>query len=120
MKANWFFGRVAAAVMCVTLMMTIVAPRPAVQLFQNVPNPFNPRTSIPFDLQEAAADVRLCIHDLQGRLVRTLVPSGVHAGPNRIDWDGLDEQGRPAASGMYVYRLEAPGSTAARKMLLLR
>ncbi|HZM15864.1 MAG TPA: FlgD immunoglobulin-like domain containing protein [Candidatus Krumholzibacteria bacterium] len=90
-------------------------------LHQNVPNPFNPRTSIAFDLPQAASGVCLRVHDLQGRLVRTLLAgASVAAGPTTVDWDGRDERGNSVASGLYVYRLEAPGVAASRKMMLLR
>ena len=95
------------------------APRPSFQLFQNVPNPFNPRTSIAFEIP-APGNVRLRIFDLQGRLVRTVTSGAADAGPHTTEWDGLDDRGRAVASGLYVYRVEAPGLVAARKMLLVR
>jgi hypothetical protein len=94
------------------------APRLGYRLLQNRPNPFNPATTIPFDSPSAGA-VRLRILDVAGRLVRTF-EGEAHAGRNALVWDGGDASRRPAASGVYIYRLEAPGFAAARRMLLLR
>jgi hypothetical protein len=89
-------------------------------LRQNQPNPFNPRTVITFDTaQSGRASLR--IYDAGGRLIRTMLDTGSLAtGPHRVTWDGLDGQGRPMASGMYLYRLEAPGFHDAKRMMLLR
>lgn len=91
----------------------------AVTLHQNVPNPFNPTTMIRFDLP-AAARVRLAVFDVNGRLVRTLADEIMQAGAKEVTWNGLDDEGRIAASGVYFYRLSTPGKIASRKMVLLR
>ncbi len=95
------------------------APRPTeVHLGPNYPNPFNPHTSIPFTLAAAGA-VRLQVYDLRGRLVRTLWDGPLAAGAHRLDWDGRNAAGRPVASGVYLYRLEAGGQVHSRKLLKL-
>ncbi|HER43998.1 MAG TPA: T9SS type A sorting domain-containing protein [Candidatus Eisenbacteria bacterium] len=91
----------------------------AVVLHQNVPNPFNPTTVIRFELP-APASVRLVVFDIRGRLVRTLVNGELPAGGKEIAWDGRDDDGRIVASGVYLYRLETPGTTVSRKIVLLR
>ena len=91
----------------------------AVTLHQNVPNPFNPTTSIRFDLP-AASRVRLTIFDVNGRLVSTLADEDMQAGTKEVTWNGLDNEGRKAASGVYFYRLSTPGQITSRKMILLR
>ena len=93
---------------------------PGVVLRQNVPNPFNPRTTIEFELSAQSA-ARLRVHDLAGRLIRTLLdrprmPQGKH----RAVWDGRDSAGRSVAAGSYIYRLEAGGSVFSRRMMLVR
>jgi hypothetical protein len=89
-------------------------------LHQNVPNPFNPTTTIRFDLVREA-HVRLHIHDVAGRLVRTLVDKDMSAGRNHsLVWDGLDDAGVPVSSGIYFYRLEAGDFSDSRKMVVLR
>ena len=93
---------------------------PAVtQLHQNVPNPFNPTTRIAFDLATAGL-VRLHVYDAAGRLVRTLVDEQRAAGRYTDTWTGVDGSGRRVGSGVYFYRLDAPGYQSTRKMVLLQ
>ena len=94
------------------------APAAPHRLLQNAPNPCNPTTVIPFDMPAPAA-VRLRLFDVAGRPVRTLVRDA-QAGRNAVTWDGTDDAGRPVGTGIYVYRLEAPGFTAARRLALVR
>jgi len=91
----------------------------AYELSQNYPNPFNPATTIRLSLPEAGA-ASLRVYDLAGRLVRTLVRGVVPAGGLVLTWDGTDEMGRRVASGVYLYRLEAPGVAMTKKMMLLK
>jgi photosystem II stability/assembly factor-like uncharacterized protein len=88
-------------------------------LEQNFPNPFNPKTTIAFSL-DRSGPVKLQVFDVKGRLVRTLVDETRAAGPHRIDWDGKDGGGRPAAAGIYMYRLDAGDFVQQRKMTLLK
>jgi hypothetical protein len=89
-------------------------------LRQNTPNPFNTGTVIPYDLpREHAGRVSVRIYDVSGRLVRRIEerqPPGRHS----FRWDGRDEVGARAASGVYFYRLEAGTVSATRKMVLLK
>ena len=85
----------------------------------NEPNPFNPRTTIRYSLS-APEHVDLRIHDLRGRVVRTLVAAQRPAGWHRAVWDGRDDAGRRVASGVYFYRLAAGPFVESRKMLLLK
>lgn len=83
------------------------------------PNPFNPRTSVEFEL-DAAQPVRLEVIDLHGRVVRTLV-DGLHAaGRTRVVWDGRDARGESVASGSYLLRLSTGADVQASKVLLVR
>ena len=88
-------------------------------LRQNAPNPFNPSTVIGYDLHESAV-VRLTVHDTTGRVVRVLEDCPQDAGHHEVTWDGVDNAGRNAASGIYIYRLEAGGKSEAWKMILVR
>jgi len=90
-----------------------------VRMDQNFPNPFNPGTSIRFSLPRAE-DVRLAVYDVAGRLVRTLVSAHREAGTHTVTWDGLDDQGKAAASGTYLYRLESETRFFTRTMSLRR
>lgn len=89
-------------------------------LGSNYPNPFNPATTISFDLPLKSV-VNLRIYDLSGRLVDHLL-NGETVGPGRMNavWRGCDLDGRPVAAGVYLYRLEAGGFSATKRMLLLK
>ncbi len=89
-------------------------------LVQNHPNPFNPSTTISYDVATPGL-VSLRIYDVSGRLVRTLVDEW--KGVGRFDqlWDGTDNRGTTVTSGVYFYRMTAPGyKSMTRKMLLLK
>lgn len=88
-------------------------------LRQNHPNPFNPATTIDFELGQAAF-VRVAIHDLRGRLVRSLPAGSLEAGPHALVWDGRDDAGRALASGVYVCRVAADGRVQERKLVLAK
>ncbi|MDX9856894.1 MAG: FlgD immunoglobulin-like domain containing protein [candidate division Zixibacteria bacterium] len=88
-------------------------------LEQNYPNPFNPATTIEFALP-VAADTRITIYNIQGRIVRTLADTHLPAGYHAVVWNGLDNYGNTVASGVYLYRIDAAGFAASRKMLLLK
>jgi hypothetical protein len=94
------------------------APAPAI-LAQNWPNPFNPSTSISFELL-TAGPARLDVYDLRGRLVTTLLDKELGTGTHSLDWDGTDAAGAPVASGVYLYRLSSGGSSVSRKMVLIK
>jgi hypothetical protein len=101
----------------------VVLPLPTrYTLAQNYPNPFNPATSIRYDLPDMA-HVRLMIYNLSGQAVRMLVHTAQHPpGRHTIVWDGRDDAGQEAASGIYLYRLEAVdgGFVETKRMVLLR
>ena len=89
-------------------------------LRQNVPNPFNPSTRIPFAISQAGR-VTLTVYDVRGRRVATLVDRDLPAGEHHVDWQGKDGAGHDIASGVYFCRLDAPGARhAARKMVLMK
>ena len=88
-------------------------------LHQNHPNPFNPVTTLHYDLPERA-EVTLMIYDILGRHVRTLVHSVEEPGKKSVVWDGTNELGEQVSSGVYLYRIKADGFTQNRKMVLLK
>jgi hypothetical protein len=101
-----------------------LSPLPAAfRLSQNRPNPFNPMTVIGVDIPGspgALQHVTLTVHDVRGRLVKTLVNSTLHPGHHRFTWDGRNERGGAVASGVYLYTLHHPEGVTTRKMLLTR
>ena len=90
-------------------------------LHQNFPNPFNPDTTIKYDLAESA-DITLQIYNVLGQVVRTLVVSEAqNAGRYQIRWNGMDDRGVPVSSGVYFYRISADGKFQnVRKLMLLK
>lgn len=97
-------------------------PRPeaAFELRQNAPNPFNPNTTIYFEVPDGGANVALRIYDSAGKLVRTLVNGYEPAGTRQVSWHGTDDHGQSVASGVYFYRLTAPSFSETKEMVLLR
>ncbi|RKX31244.1 MAG: hypothetical protein DRP71_13730 [Verrucomicrobia bacterium] len=92
----------------------------APQLLGSFPNPFNPMTTIRFDLPEPAT-VRLNIYDVKGRLVRTLVAAeAVGAGRHEVIWNGRRASGRVAATGVYFCRMEVGEFTETARLTLIR
>lgn len=100
-------------------LVDVAAAPAAFRLARNYPNPFNPHTTIGFDLDEAA-DLRLNVFDASGRLVDTLLDGPLPAGGHDVVWMGTDGQGKDVASGVYHYRLEVGARSVVRKMTLLR
>jgi hypothetical protein len=88
-------------------------------LYPNYPNPFNPVTTIKFELpkQERA---QLRVYNILGQLVKEVFDEKKKAGYHVVRWDGRDNYGRPVSSGMYIYRLRAGDFIKARKMILIR
>lgn len=96
----------------------------ALALLPNVPNPFNPETSIGFEIQQQGR-VRLRIYDVRGALVQDLLDEVLATGSYRLGWAGRDDLGRSVASGIYLYRLEWIGEDGrarqqTRRMALVR
>lgn len=104
---------------------TVVAPldspeRPvAFKALLPYPNPFNPASTIAFELP-TPQPVSLVIFSLDGRRTRTLLHDDLPAGRHRARWDGRDHAGRPVAAGMYLYRLRAGPWAATGKLELVK
>jgi len=83
------------------------------------PNPFNPRLEIRYTANQTGL-LRLQVFDVRGRLVRTLVNGSTPESEGRMFWDGLNDQGRSVASGVYQLKLESGGSLVERRVTLIR
>ena len=83
------------------------------------PNPFNPATTIAYDLPSESA-VSIVIYDALGQEVRRLVTEQKNAGRYTVQWDALDNLGRGVGSGVYIAKVEAGQFSASQKMLLLK
>ena len=89
-------------------------------LLQNFPNPFNPETTIGYELAESA-DVTLQIYNVVGQVVRTLmVAEPQSVGRYQVRWDGMDDRGMPVSSGIYFYQISAGKFQDVRKLMLLK
>ncbi len=91
-------------------------------LSQNFPNPFNPSTSINFNMPDGikAHHTTLKIYDLRGRLIRTLIDKPLAPGSYTVSWEGKNEKGQKVSSGAYFYRLTSAGFSQTRKMVLIK
>jgi len=85
----------------------------------NFPNPFNPLTTIPYNLDEQSS-VSLSIVDIQGREVIQLLNVSQASGRYQVTWNGQDRDGNPVEAGVYLCRLETETRTAISKLLLVR
>jgi hypothetical protein len=89
-------------------------------LLPNYPNPFNPQTTIVFELSRRES-VSLRVLDISGRLVRVLIRAENHTpGRHEVVWNGRDDAGRQVASGTYFYRLEAGSYSETKRMVLVK
>lgn len=88
-------------------------------LHNNYPNPFNPVTTISFDLPEEI-HTEVGVYNMMGQKVRTLHSGSMTAGRHHILFDGVDDQYRPLGSGVYFYRIIAGEFFATKKMMLIK
>ena len=89
------------------------------RLAQNFPNPFNPTTTIKFELP-SDSHINLSIYDIQGNLIKTLVNEKKDAGYHSVIWNGKDQQNKDVSSGVYFYRIESKDFTDTKKCLLVK
>ncbi|MFQ5584571.1 MAG: T9SS type A sorting domain-containing protein, partial [Calditrichia bacterium] len=89
------------------------------ELEQNYPNPANPATTIPYQLQKSR-HVQLSIYNLLGQKIRDLVSSVQGPGEFKVEWDGKDRFGRDAPSGIYFYRLKTGVFEKVKRLTLIR
>jgi len=91
------------------------------ELYPNYPNPFNPETTIAYDIPSGINSiVTLKIYDIMGREIRTLVHELHSAGFYQVQWNGRDNTGTNVSSGVYFYRLTADKFSKTNKILLIR
>lgn len=88
-------------------------------LLGNYPNPFNPNTTISYSLAKTAP-VELCIYNLKGQKVTTLISDSKTAGLHQIAWNGTDTYGRAVGSGIYFVKMQIGKATLTRKLTLVK
>ncbi|MFQ5771932.1 MAG: FlgD immunoglobulin-like domain containing protein, partial [bacterium] len=81
--------------------------------------PFNPKTTIEYDLPQDT-HVVLTIYNLLGQKIRTLVDEDQKVRSHTVIWTGVDDAGRSVASGLYIYKLQAGSFVDIKKMLLIK
>jgi len=96
----------------------VVIPQ-TTKLTGNYPNPFNPTTTIAFDLARTG-HVTLDIYNIKGQKVRSLANNVMEAGQHTVVWNGADDAGHSVSSGVYFYRMTTVGHSQMKKMLLLK
>ena len=89
------------------------------QLHGNYPNPFNPETAINFSIGNEG-HVSIDIYNIRGQKVRTLVNDVYGIGDHKAIWNGHDDNGREVGSGVYFYQMKSEGTTATRRMVLMK
>ncbi len=88
-------------------------------LAQNYPNPFNPSTTIAFEVPNSS-EVLISVYNMLGQKVIDLVNDAYAPGVYNVQWNGVDAQGKPVGSGLYIYQMNAGTYSATNKMLYLK
>ena len=88
-------------------------------LFHNYPNPFNPTTTLRYNLPENTF-VNITIYDMMGRVVKTLINSNQKAGFKSVMWNATNNTGSALSAGLYIYTIQAGGFRQSKKMVLLK
>jgi hypothetical protein len=114
---DWFIDNVQLEIPLGISEQTDLPDRFAV--YRNYPNPFNPTTTIRFDLP-VSGKVSLTIYSILGQKIRTVVNNTLEAGTHEVQWDGRSDTGAPVASGVYIYRFETDNFVRSYKMILLK
>jgi hypothetical protein len=97
------------------------APVPRARLEQNIPNPFNPVTTIVFYVPQGAPQkTTLTVYDVTGAKVKTLTDRMLSSGRHEVRWNGTNDGGNRVGTGVYFYRLHMPGFSDTKKMVLLK
>jgi hypothetical protein len=103
---------------CVAATNGVGDPVSALRLAPAAPNPFRSRTTLRWSLPQAG-EVRLRVHDVAGRIIRTLQNGRLPAGEHSVVWDQRDDGGHRVSPGLYFVRFEASGRSLGQKVILL-
>ena len=89
------------------------------QLYQNFPNPFNPVTTLRYEIPETGL-VNITIYNMLGREVKTLMNQPQDAGYRSVIWNATNDYGIPVSAGIYLYQIQAGEYISTKKMVLLK
>jgi hypothetical protein len=101
----------------------IVVSPAVVKLLGNYPNPFNPTTTIIFSvvaMSPSPVNVQIDVYNIRGQKIKQLVNDSFPDGTHNIVWNGTSDTGLSVASGVYLYKVQAGGSSAVGKMILIK
>ena len=98
--------------------LTVQLPH-ILELYPNYPNPFNPVTTLRYDIPENS-HVTITIYDMLGRQVKTLINQTQDAGYRSVIWDATNDYGKPVSAGIYLYQIQAGEYISTKKMVLLK
>ena len=88
-------------------------------LYPNYPNPFNPVTTLRYELPDDSY-VDVTVYDMLGNVVSNLVNANQSSGYKSIQWDATNNQGEPVSAGVYLYKIQAGDFVDTKKMILLK
>jgi hypothetical protein len=88
-------------------------------LFSNYPNPFNPITTLKYNLPEDSF-VDITVYDMLGNVVNNLLNKNQNSGSKSVQWDATNNQGEPVSAGVYLYKIQAGEFSQTKKMILLK
>lgn len=89
------------------------------KLMRNFPNPFNPATTIEYQIPKTAK-VSVRIYNISGQLVKEIFNETQDKGVHRVTWDGTSRNNQHVASGIYIYTVKSDDLILSKKMILLR
>ena len=89
------------------------------QLYSNIPNPFNPLTTISYQVSEPCIVV-LEIYNIKGQKIKTLLNEIKEIGFYDVEWNGKDDNNQSVSSGLYLYRMKTKNYSEMKKMLMLK
>ena len=89
------------------------------KLYSNYPNPFNPVTTLRYDLPEDGL-VNITIYNMLGNVVNNLINKNQNSGSKSVQWDATNNQGEQVPSGVYLYKIQAGDLSQTKKMVLLK
>ena len=89
------------------------------RIYNAHPNPFNPVTSLSYDLPNNSV-VKITVHDMMGRVVKTLVNDSQTAGFKSVQWNATNDKNEPVSAGLYLYTIQAGKFRQTKKMVLLK
>ena len=99
----------------------VTTPTAAISHISNYPNPFNPTTTISFELStDTTENTELIIYNLKGQKVKQLVNGQLSKGQHNVTWNGSDDAGKQVSSGIYLYKLRIGNTEEIRRMLLMK